>query len=60
MHESLYKGHLALGLAFANIHFLQFDMHTLIFGSLQLTLYMFEDIFCWDTDLVKIFEFFFK
>ena len=36
-------------MAFANIHFLQFDMKTSIFGTLQLILYMFEDIFCWNT-----------
>ena len=52
MHESLYKGHLTW-----LIHFLQFDVHTSIFGSLQLTLYMFEDVFFWwHTDLVKILE----
>ena len=52
MRESLRKGHFV----FANIHFLQFDVHTSIFGSLQFVLYMFEDIFCWHTDLVKILE----
>ena len=46
MDESLYKGHLAWLLL---IHFLQFDVNRSIFGSLQLTLYMFDDIFCWHT-----------
>ena len=30
-----------------------------MFGTLQLLLYMFEDIFCWHTYLVKNFEVFF-
>ena len=51
MDESLYKGHLAWLLL---IHFLQFDVKPSIFGTLQLILYMFEDIFCWHTYLVKI------
>ena len=33
-------------LGFFFIHFMQFDVNTSIFGSLQLILYMFEDIFC--------------
>ena len=39
MHKSLYKGYLAW-LLLINIHFLQFDVHTSIFGSLQLTVYV--------------------
>ena len=38
---------------FANLHLLLFVVHTSISGSLQLILYMFEDIFCWHTALVK-------
>ena len=56
MDESLYKGHLAWLLL---IHFLQFDVNTSIFGTLQLLLYMFDDIFCWHTYLVKNLEVFF-
>ena len=55
MDKSLYKGHLAWLLL---IHFLQFNVNTSIFGTLQLILYMFEDIFCWHTYLVKNFEVF--
>ena len=51
MEESLYKGHFAWLLL---IHFLHFDVHTSIFGTLLLILYMFEDIFCWHTYLIRI------
>ena len=55
MDESLYKGHLAWLLL---IQFLQFHVNTSIFGTLQLILYMFEDIFFWHTYLVKKLEVF--
>ena len=42
MDGSLYKGHLAW-----LSHILHFDEDTAIFGTLQHTLYMFEDIVCW-------------
>ena len=52
--ESLYKGHLAWPLlmyTFCN----SMCIHQFL-ESLQLTLYMFEDIFCWHTYLVQILE----
>ena len=55
MDKSLYKGHLAWLLL---RHFLQFNVNRSIFGSLQLTLYMFDNIFSWHTYFVKNYEVF--